>query len=316
MLPSTPPATVVHSGQPVRSSLQFLIDNAWRSFARSSLSTFVMQTRRHLNIEMLINQQAACANCGTSTTPLWRKQDNGTVLCNACGLFLKLHGYPRPISLKTDHPKTRNRGRRSTSKGQGQSDSNGASSSNGKATGSLPAAHPGTVQHETMVSEIAAAAQAAANAVSAPLVAQQQNSLVPPHQQLTPPMTNEDQMHAYSPISRIATPSITTAHHGNAFDMGHDINSQQLQAGTQQHVPHIPYDMLASVATSLQTRVRELELINQLYHNRNVELEAQMTEASRRIEDLERGHESEKGKRKMDDLENDGRKRVRLEENV
>ena len=30
-------------------------------------------------------------------------------LCNACGLFLKLHGRPRPISLKTDVIKSRNR---------------------------------------------------------------------------------------------------------------------------------------------------------------------------------------------------------------
>ncbi len=33
----------------------------------------------------------------------------GNVLCNACGLFLKLHGRPRPISLKSDVIKSRNR---------------------------------------------------------------------------------------------------------------------------------------------------------------------------------------------------------------
>lgn len=31
------------------------------------------------------------------------------MLCNACGLFLKLHGRARPISLKTDVIKSRNR---------------------------------------------------------------------------------------------------------------------------------------------------------------------------------------------------------------
>jgi GATA-binding protein, other eukaryote len=53
-------------------------------------------------------QQPTCQNC-TSTTPLWRRDEIGSVLCNACGLFLKLHGRPRPISLKTDVIKSRNR---------------------------------------------------------------------------------------------------------------------------------------------------------------------------------------------------------------
>lgn len=53
--------------------------------------------------------QPTCQNCTTSTTPLWRRDEFGSVLCNACGLFLKLHGRPRPISLKTDVIKSRNR---------------------------------------------------------------------------------------------------------------------------------------------------------------------------------------------------------------
>jgi GATA-binding protein len=54
--------------------------------------------------------QTTCTNCFTQTTPLWRRNPEGHPLCNACGLFLKLHGVVRPLSLKTDVIKKRNRG--------------------------------------------------------------------------------------------------------------------------------------------------------------------------------------------------------------
>ncbi|KAL7315167.1 glutamine-repressible protein product regulator [Mucor circinelloides] len=56
------------------------------------------------------NIQTQCYNCSTQTTPLWRRDPSGNPLCNACGLFLKLHGVVRPLSLKTDVIKKRNRG--------------------------------------------------------------------------------------------------------------------------------------------------------------------------------------------------------------
>lgn len=55
-------------------------------------------------------QPTTCSNCFTQTTPLWRRNPEGNPLCNACGLFLKLHGVVRPLSLKTDVIKKRNRG--------------------------------------------------------------------------------------------------------------------------------------------------------------------------------------------------------------
>ena len=55
------------------------------------------------------NKDIECTNCHTKTTPLWRRDPMGKPLCNACGLFLKLHGVVRPLSLKSDVIKKRQR---------------------------------------------------------------------------------------------------------------------------------------------------------------------------------------------------------------
>lgn len=36
----------------------------------------------------------SCANCNTSTTTLWRRNGEGEPVCNACGLYYKLHQVP------------------------------------------------------------------------------------------------------------------------------------------------------------------------------------------------------------------------------
>ncbi|KAI8090966.1 uncharacterized protein B0P05DRAFT_485381, partial [Gilbertella persicaria] len=48
-----------------------------------------------------VNRQALiCANCRTTTTPLWRRDEQGNTICNACGLYYKLHNVHRPVSMK------------------------------------------------------------------------------------------------------------------------------------------------------------------------------------------------------------------------
>ncbi|CAC5414337.1 GATA4 [Mytilus coruscus] len=51
----------------------------------------------------------SCANCHTSTTTLWRRNNEGEPVCNACGLYYKLHGVNRPLAMKKDGIQTRKR---------------------------------------------------------------------------------------------------------------------------------------------------------------------------------------------------------------
>lgn len=53
-----------------------------------------------------------CSNCETHITPLWRKRGDGTYLCNACGLYRKIHGLDRPKTMKTDVVRHRKRARK------------------------------------------------------------------------------------------------------------------------------------------------------------------------------------------------------------
>ena len=64
----------------------------------------------------------SCANCKTATTTLWRRNQAGEPVCNACGLYYKLHNVsnrsyipsvstfppldpqPRPTNQPTNHP--------------------------------------------------------------------------------------------------------------------------------------------------------------------------------------------------------------------
>ena len=43
-------------------------------------------------------------NCGTKKTSLWRRARNkeGSPLCNACGLYEKLHNTSRPLQTRKD----------------------------------------------------------------------------------------------------------------------------------------------------------------------------------------------------------------------
>ncbi|KAE9399808.1 hypothetical protein BT96DRAFT_820093 [Gymnopus androsaceus JB14] len=48
-----------------------------------------------------------CSHCRTRNTSVWRRSKTGAQLCNACGVYARLRGRDRPLSLKRNKIKPR-----------------------------------------------------------------------------------------------------------------------------------------------------------------------------------------------------------------
>eukprot|EP00096_Caligus_rogercresseyi_P006338 TRINITY_DN2269_c0_g1_i7.p1 TRINITY_DN2269_c0_g1~~TRINITY_DN2269_c0_g1_i7.p1 ORF type:complete len:489 (-),score=163.37 TRINITY_DN2269_c0_g1_i7:171-1637(-) len=67
----------------------------------------LVKPKRKMNTQKRVGTQ--CSNCNTTTTTLWRRNGTGEPVCNACGLYYKLHGAQRPMSMKKENIQSRNR---------------------------------------------------------------------------------------------------------------------------------------------------------------------------------------------------------------
>ena len=154
-----------------------------------------------------------CTNCFTQTTPLWRRNPEGQPLCNACGLFLKLHGVVRPLSLKTDVIKKRNRG-----SGASLPVGGGTSTRSAKKNANMSSANASgtsTRKNSTLGLSSSAAAAAAATSAAAAAAAVAQ-ATTPPSQNRAGSVQDSD-----SPMSGPASGGNTagstpTSFHGSA----------------------------------------------------------------------------------------------------
>ncbi|KAF7309259.1 Gata zinc finger domain-containing protein [Mycena indigotica] len=54
----------------------------------------------------------SCSHCGTRKTSVWRRNKAGAQICNACGVYERMNGRPRPLELRNDkvRPREKHRG--------------------------------------------------------------------------------------------------------------------------------------------------------------------------------------------------------------
>ncbi|KAJ7483277.1 hypothetical protein FB451DRAFT_1029580, partial [Mycena latifolia] len=48
-----------------------------------------------------------CSHCHTRQTSVWRRNKEGDQVCNECGIYQRLHGKKRSLSLKGTNIKPR-----------------------------------------------------------------------------------------------------------------------------------------------------------------------------------------------------------------
>ncbi|CAG8535697.1 761_t:CDS:2 [Ambispora gerdemannii] len=91
-----------------------------------------------------------CVNCAQTQTPLWRKNEKGQPICNACGLYAKLHNRDRPVAMRKAKIQRRRRdwGANNGSNPNGNGDLSGSegSSDSGSISPTSPQQMPLSIQ--------------------------------------------------------------------------------------------------------------------------------------------------------------------------
>ncbi|XP_049633031.1 transcription factor GATA-5 [Suncus etruscus] len=123
-----------------------------------------------------------CTNCHTTHTTLWRRNADGEPVCNACGLYRKLHGVPRPLAMKKEGIQTRKRKPKSLGRTEASPGSSGNHSLSPQALALYPESSTTTLKSDPSLESLSQACTQVDDALgSSPLELKfEPEALVPP----------------------------------------------------------------------------------------------------------------------------------------
>lgn len=121
-----PPPVVVHGGNDHNSYSPHISKDAFSPLKKMRQSkSQIMPWQNNLKRNKVFTEESvqvpmkeprktpenavSCSNCHTTQTTLWRRSAKGDLVCNACGLYYRLHGVPRPLAMKKNGLQTRTR---------------------------------------------------------------------------------------------------------------------------------------------------------------------------------------------------------------
>ncbi|CAG8640416.1 1857_t:CDS:2, partial [Paraglomus occultum] len=117
------PLHIIHKTKPAARSYPYILPASKEAAAAAAAAAVAVQlntapspqpTQIQSSIPVdpvtIVTESAVqCINCGQTQTPLWRKNEKGQPLCNACGLYAKMHNRDRPLAMRKSKIQRRRR---------------------------------------------------------------------------------------------------------------------------------------------------------------------------------------------------------------
>uniref|UniRef100_A0A1I7TQ87 GATA-type domain-containing protein n=2 Tax=Caenorhabditis tropicalis TaxID=1561998 RepID=A0A1I7TQ87_9PELO len=100
---STPVATASSSSTTTSTSSSSAVQKVIEAVATPSRSSQDDDTNQDPS------NTVRCSNCATDKTTAWRRDADGKLVCNPCGLYYRLHKVRRPIEMRKNHIQQRYR---------------------------------------------------------------------------------------------------------------------------------------------------------------------------------------------------------------